>query len=901
MQSGSLIGPYRIHSLLGVGGMGEVYRARDTKLNRDVALKILPVAFAGDPERLARFKREAQVLASLNHPNIGAIYGFEDSNGVHALVLELVDGPTLADRIAHVPIDEALPIAKQIAEALEAAHEQGIVHRDLKPANIKVRTDGTVKVLDFGLAKLAEPAAATKAPTVTQSPTITTPAMTAAGIILGTAAYMSPEQAKGRAADKRSDIWAFGCVLFEMLSGRRAFEGEDISDTLATLLKNEPDWRALPANTPPTIRRLLSRCLRKDASQRLQAIGDARIQIVEVIAGAPDDGVRSEGRGARWWWPAIAIGVAAIVAGGLGLIVGYGVRPSTPPSSVTRFTYRLPDGQQLSNIGRHSIAISQDGATIAYVANQRLYRKAMRDLDATPIAGTDESAALTSPVFAPDGQSIAFFSRRALMKISTGGGMAITLCPVDNPFGMSWDGDSIVFGQGSKGIMRVPATGGLPEVLVRVKPDELAASPHVLPDRRTLLYTLASTTDFSDRWEKARIVLQTIGSDRPKTIISGGADARYVPTGHIVYAAGGVLFAVPFDVRQMAVTGAAVPVLEGVTRSQATGAAQFAFSLNGSLVHVPGPATAVAARLDIAMLDLNGNVERLKLPPHAYYAPRISPNGRQLAVGIDDLGEADVWVYDLSATSALRRLSFGGRNRFPVWTPDGERVAFQSNREGDVGLFWQRVDGMGAAERLTKAEAGESHVPDAWSSTGDTLLFDVRGRDDMFALWALSIGDKKTAPFGAVRSATAQPAASISPDGRWMAYASGGAPSQPIDIYVQPLPTTGAKFLIGQGTNPFWSPDGKTLYYSLREAFWAVGVHTAPTPTFESPVPLRRPGAVLTIPGLARNYDIAADGKHFVIVVSSNDAVTGLPGDVSRQVNVTINWFEELKTRAPTK
>ena len=492
LAAGDRLGPYEVLSTLGAGGMGEVYRARDATLKRDVALKILPDGFALDPERLARFKREAQVLASLNHSNIAAIYGFEASTNstssgraVQALILELVEGPTLADRIAlgPIPVEEALPIARQIAEALEAAHEQGIVHRDLKPANVKLRPDGTVKVLDFGLAKTLDPVGV-KSGDATASPTITSPAMTAMGLILGTAAYMSPEQAKGRQADKRSDVWAFGAVLYEMLSGQRAFKGDDVSDTLAAVLRQDVDLTALPASTPAPVRRLIARCLDRDVRRRLRDIGEARIVLDDPAALVTDsakDGLALVPP-RPLWRRAIPAMLAAIVAGGLAGIAVWYLKPS-PPLTVTRLQFTLPEAQRFGGIDRRMIDISPDGTHLVYVASGRLYLRAMADHDAKEIQGTDGYQAVKNPVFSPDGRSVAFhaFSDQTLKKIAVTGGAAVTICPSDLPFGMSWGPDGIVFAQRSKGISRVSPDGGTPDVLVDPKDGEVSESPQMLP------------------------------------------------------------------------------------------------------------------------------------------------------------------------------------------------------------------------------------------------------------------------------------------------------------------------------------------------------------------------------------------------------------------------------------
>jgi serine/threonine-protein kinase len=520
VHNGTMVGPYRVDRVLGVGGMGEVYLARDTKLNREVAIKILPPAFASDPERLARFKREAQVLASLNHPNIGGIYGLEDSGGVHALVLELVPGPTLADRIARgpLPLDEALPIARQIAEALEAAHEQGIIHRDLKPANIKVREDGTVKVLDFGLAKLAQaPDSGLQASGgFTQSPTITTPAMTAVGMILGTAAYMSPEQAKGKPADKRSDIWAFGCVLYEMLTGNRAFHGEDVSDTLAAILRADPEWSALPSGIDARIFALVRHCLHKNVRQRRQSMGEVRAEI-EGIQSGPETVVVAASSSAsrlqpRWLVAAGMVIVAS--AASLGTRWWVAREPEARPgfSHVAQFVLPIPEDQVFTNIGRPVVAISPDGSRIAYVASGRIFVRDLNSSQATALPGTQvgTGAGFGTPTFSPDGQWIAFWTAQnggELRKISMAGGAPITICRSTAPLGMSWSPSGIVYSEGAarsgvdtagtpsarSAILRVSPESGQPEVLLGIDPGRSAFGPQILPDGDTLLYSTFSS------------------------------------------------------------------------------------------------------------------------------------------------------------------------------------------------------------------------------------------------------------------------------------------------------------------------------------------------------------------------------------------------------------------------
>ena len=917
LAPGTRLGPYEIVVQIGAGGMGEVYRARDTKLNRDVALKVLPDAFTLDPDRLARFKREAQMLASLNHANVAAIYGFEESEGVQALVLELVEGPTLADRIANGPLrlDEALPIAIQIAEALEAAHEQAIIHRDLKPANVKVRDDGTVKVLDFGLAKVLEPTA-TSSPNLTQCPTITAPAMvTGVGVILGTAAYMSPEQAKGLPADKRSDVWAFGCVLFEMLAGRRAFEGKDVSDTLAMALRGEPDWAALPKDLPPSIDRIVRRSLEKDRRRRIGDVSTIRFLLDEpstpIAAGAgADTRIRPF---TRPWGILVAVSGLALVAAALGGLVVWTARPRPAAPIVSRFTVRLGEGQTYTNTGDLTIAISPDGTRIAYTASQRLYVRSLSDLDAQPIRGTEVNP--RRPMFSPDGALIAYFSpqERALKRIAVSGGAPVTIATMSDtpiaPFGGSWAGQEIFFGHVGgplHGIVRVSAGGGKLERVVEIQADEVADAPQLLPDGEHVLFTLGRGVG-ADRWQKSRVVVQSLRTGERKTLVDGGADGRYVRTGHLLYALSGVVFARRFDPNRLEILGAPVPVIEGVRRSEGgtqTGIAQLSVSDTGTLAYIPGPNSSTDAQLTLTLLDENGETEALKIPAGAYRDPRISRDGRQIAFGTDDGREASVWVYDLSGTSAMRRLAFGGNNRYPVWSPDGTRIALQSDREGDVAIFAQRTDGTGKAERLTKPEPGTTHVPESWSPDGKWLLFSAV-KESNFVSMLLSLDDKMTTPFDDVRSVQSINA-TFSPDGRWVAYSLRR--SGVTEIYVQSFPP-GAVYQITKATttsvaHPFWSRDGRHLYYIPGSGQFAViGITTSPVFAFTDPRPLSRgpAGFVIGGPTNRRQNDATPDGRIVAVVDRNTTSATGGLTSASPPFVVVNNWFEELKARVPTK
>jgi len=897
LQPGARFGVYEIVAPLGAGGMGEVYRARDSRLGRDAAVKVLPDLFVADADRAARFQREAQLLAALNHPNIAGIYGLEEHDGIRLLAMELVEGESLAERIAAgpLPLDEALAIARQIGQALEAAHDKGIIHRDLKPANVMLTADGQVKVLDFGLAKMLE-----KDPTESSSslsPTLSIHA-THAGMILGTAAYMSPEQARGKTVDKRSDVWAFGCVLFEMLTGKRAFEGEDVTDTIAAVVRGEPDWRALPASVPPHVRAILTRCLEKDRRQRFSDISVPLFLLNQgagLVSPASPASVATRPPLWRRSLPAVS---AAVLAAAVTSAVAWSLRPVPPTSIVTRFPITLGDSQSFTNTGRHVLAISHDGTRIVYNANVRLWVRSLAELEARPIVGTEGApTGVTSPIFSPDGRSLVYWAGPmpgSLKRIAVTGGAASTICPADNPWGMDWHDDEIVFGEGAKGIFRVSANGGTPEAIVTVKAGELAYGPQLLPGGDAVLFTLAPGIATPDAWDKAQVVVQSLRTGERKVVLSNGADARYLPTGHLMYAVGGVAFAVRFDLRRRAVVGGPVPVIEGVSRASggSTGAAQFSVAENGSLVYVPGPVVTSTTGNHVALMDREGHVETLKMPEAPYEYPRVSPDGTLIAVGTDDGKAADIWIYDVSGANSRRQLTFGGRNRVPVWTSDGERVAFQSDREGDQAIFWQRADGSGTAERITKPAAGVAHVPQSWASDGKKFLFTAAKGNDS-TLWTYSLPDKQATRYGDVATAGFI-TATFSPDGRWVAYGPN------IDgVFVQPFPATGAKYQVANGLHPFWSADGTEIFSVPRGRFHAVKITTRPTFGFAPPVELPRNRSIERGPAFERNIDAMPDGKRFVVIVPAG--TTDTAGAAAPQIQVVEHWFEELKARVPVK
>jgi eukaryotic-like serine/threonine-protein kinase len=917
LAPGTRLGCYEIAALIGAGGMGEVYRATDTNLKRAVAIKVLPEALVADAERLARFQREAEVLASLNHPHIAQIHGLEKSTDRIGLVMELVEGPTLADRIAQsaLPVSEAVNIAQQIAQALEAAHEQGVIHRDLKPANVKVREDGTVKVLDFGLAKMVGPAEAGQyagdgrsarlQPDLTLSPTITTPAMTQVGLILGTAAYMSPEQAKGRAADKRGDVWAFGCVLYEMLSGRRAFDGDDVSDTLASVLKTDPDWTALPADLPQGIRMLIQRCLAKDRRQRIGDLSAASFILTEpgaLITPAAPAAASNDGR-----WRAVLLAVAisviatalvaAVAASALGLF-----RSERP---VAHFSFTLPERQRLPEGSRQVVAVSPNGEHIAYLAGNRLYTKSTADFESRPLPGLDFVGGTANPVFSPDSEWIAFYAEadRTIRRISRTGGASTIICPAGvPPFGMTWAGDNVIFGQGDRGIIRCAANGGKPEQIATVGDDETAHGGQVLPGGEWMIFSVAKASDRSfKRWDRGRIVAHSLSSNERRTLIEGGADARYVSTGHLLYAVDGVLLAVPLDPRDpKSPTGVRVPVLQGVKRSLSavTAGAQYSVSDSGTLIYVAGPAQTTED-VSLVLADRAGTVTPLKVESDRYGNARVSPDGARLAVDTDDGKEANVYLYELSGTRGRNRLTFGGRSQFPVWSPDGQRVAFQSDREGDRAIFAQRIDGTGLT-RLTTAPKEESHIPESWSRDGH-LLFSIL-KEGSYTLWTLSIADGKTARFG--DTVSSEPTGAVfTSDGRWVTYHSlppGALPSgENSGVFVEPFPATGTRYQpqrIGRDFQPVWSRDATELFYIGTTNVGLVAVPVTMKAGVSFGEPKRIPFEVNAgrLSGRMRPFDVLPDGRFVGIVAGS--AGTGAYSDI----RIVLNWFEELKRKVPS-
>jgi len=883
------IGHYEIVSALGAGGMGEVYRAHDAKLKRDVALKILPTHVSDDVERLARFEREARVLASLNHPHIAAIYGVEETDGVRALVLELVEGPTLADRLAQgvLSLKEALSTARQIAEALDAAHEKGIVHRDLKPANIKVTPDGIVKVLDFGIAKMRAPDEA-KA----DAPTVTTVG-TQAGTLLGTAAYMSPEQARGPAVDKRTDIWAFGCVLFEMLTARAAFAGETKSDTLARVLEREPDWERVPGTTPANVRRLLRRCLEKDPKQRLRDIGDAQLELQETLAAPDGDRVTAPSRSALI---GMAVGLVVVTAVTVGVAM-WRLRPAER-GAVTRFSHVLAEDTPFTELSRSLIAIAPDGSSLVYVAGGRLYHRALNELRADAIRGSD--GAPSAPFFSPDSQAVGYWDAAAgeLRRIAVAGGTPVSLTPATALYGAHWATDGTIVYAQQEGIWRVSANGGEPEQIVQIRANELVYGPRMVPGGRAILFSHLTRADMvgqSTAWDTARVLVQMLQTGERREILRGG-DPRIVPTGHLVYALGSTLFAIPFDVERLEVSGGPIPVIEGMQRGTRGstgqgGSANYDVSSNGTLVYVPDFAlVAAGVPRRLLAVDLSGHAVPLIEDERDFWRPRISPDGSRVAVEVvlRPNSPSQVWIVDLERRT-LNPLG-GDESSHAAWTPDSKSVIYRRN----IGaLYRQPADGSGGAQLLADYDrAFVARVMDT-SRSGFVAFATGSPQDD---IQTLHLGTGKVSEF--LATPAREHMASFAPDGRWLAYTSNDSGRD--EVYVRPFPRIeGAARLvsIGGGSGPVWAPNGSTLYYRAASGeMMSVPVKLNPTFTSGRPRTLFRFAGVYRMSGTAPAYDIHPDGKRFIMVSEHKDAAA----TPRQQINIVLNWIEELRRLAPT-
>ena len=900
LTAGSRIGPYEIGSSLGVGGMGEVYRATDTRLGREVAIKVLPALLAQDVDRLARFDREARTLAALNHPNIAAIHGLEDASGTKALVMELVDGATLADRIAQgpIPLDDVLSIARQIAEALAAAHDQGIVHRDLKPANIKVRPDGTVKVLDFGLAKAMEPAGISSSG-MSLSPTITSPARTQAGLILGTAAYMSPEQARGKTVDKRSDIWAFGCVVLEMLTGVRTFEAEDVSLTLSMVLQREPDFASLPSTVPPHVTQTLRVCLRKDPRERPGDARDVRLALEGAFqsdtraAIAPVTTV-SRPRGRMPW-------IAAAVALFLAAISAYGWWRSTRPVERPLAQLSVDLGPDAMRAPRDTVALSPDGTRIVVIGRgpdpgtRQLYTRRLDEPTATPIAGTQHGPTLSMPVFSPAGDWVVYMVGNSVRKVSVQGGSAFLLAEVaGTPLGISWGDDDNIVVASTLGLARFPSSGGSPQQLKTTEGAKFF--PAVLPGSKAIL---ANSFDFGSlsTLDDLRIEVFALDTGETKRLLPSGYAPHYVPTsrstGVLIFVRQGTLFGVPFDPQRLEIRGTPVPLQNDVgDASLVSGGGQFSFSNAGTFIYLTG--RQVDTVYQIAWLTASGATTPLATQPSGYGGPRLSPDGSRLAYSAPGTRGGDVWVYDLQRNTPTQLTFTGVGLREVAWGPDSKHLVIG---DGD-SLLWIRADGSGQPQRLV--EKSRSPRPANFSPDGRLVYssFGAQGLPDVMTL-PVDLRDPehprpgKAEPFLTESYVEVDPA--FSPDGKFIAYSSNESGAN--ELFVRAFPGPGGKWKVSTrgGKFPAWSPKTHELFFlGGDDRIWVVTYSTS-SESFVAGTPRQWSSTQVLRDGVRQNFDVSPDGTRVIMFPRPTETKS----EGSLHANFLLNFFDEVRRRIP--
>jgi Tol biopolymer transport system component len=875
LTSGTRLGPYEILAPLGAGGMGEVYRARDTRLDRTVAIKILPSHLSERPESRQRFELEAKAISSLNHPHICVLHDVGHQDGTHFLVMEYLEGETLGTRLERgpLPLDQVLRYGIEIADALDKAHRHGVVHRDLKPGNIMLTASGA-KLLDFGLAKSAVPLA--PGSTLTAAATHTTP-ITQHGTIVGTVQYMSPEQVEGKEVDARSDIFSFGAVLYEMVTGRRAFQGKSQLSVASAVLEKDPEpISTLQPMTPPALDRTIRRCLAKDAEDRWQTARDLLLELKWVAeagsqAGVPAPVVSHRKLRERLAWAAAALFVVSTIALATVLVL----RAPKPPQPMRLSAEIGADATLLTTWGPAAI-LSPDGRRLAFVARgadqkTRIYVRSLEQLQASALSGTENAR---DPFFSPDGQWLGFFVGGMLKKISVQGGAAVALCDAPDDRGASWSEDgAIVFAPFNRvALSKVSSAGGTPEPLTTL--DKRAGEvthrwPQVLPGGKTVLFT--SSTNW-DNYEDADLVVYSLASGKRKTVHRGGFHARFLSSGHIIYMHEGTLFAVPFDLKRLEVTGQPAPILEGVVTNPNNGGAQFSFSETGTLVYVAG--RGGAQYVSLYWMDREGKFKPLRETPGDYVNPAFSPDGKRLSLEISDGRRSDIWVYEWERDT-LTRLTFGGEgNSNPVWTPDGQRITFSTQEKGGMlRLYWKRADGAGDAQRLT--ESKNAHYAGSWRPDGKVLAFAEFNLDTSWDILTVPIeGNEKSGwkpgepkPFLNSPFMETQPA--FSPDGRWLAYQSNESGSF-VEVYVRPFPGPGGKWQIssGGGYLPRWSRQGKELFYRSLDNRIMVADYSASGDSFHAEKPrLWSPGQFqFTRLAVGTNYDLHPDGKRFVVL-----------------------------------
>jgi eukaryotic-like serine/threonine-protein kinase len=892
---GRRLGPYEILSSVGAGGMGEVYRARDTRLDRIVAIKVLPAHLADRSELRERFEREAKTIASLNHPHICTLFDIGQQDGIDYLVMEYLEGETLAHRLQKgaLPLVQVLQYAIEIADALDKAHRKGVTHRDLKPGNIMLTKTGT-KLLDFGLAKLKQEVAPAHVQR-SELPTADDP-LTAQGTIVGTLQYMAPEQLEGKEVDARTDIFAFGAVLYEMATHKRAFEGNSQASLIVAILERDPPpMSSLQPMTPPVLDRVVKKCLAKEPEKRWQAASDVCDELKWIAEGgsqialAPTAAIRGIPALSRRA-SILGLGVLLLVAA-VASLATWNLKPS-PSQPITRTVINLPLGQQLAGLDSGpAIALSPDGTQLVYVARQgvvqQLYLRAMDSLEAKPIPGS-EGAAI--PFFSPDGQWVGFFSGEKLKKVSVNGGAALDLSDVGaapSGAGASWGSQGIIAfaGVNASPLKQVQEVGGAPQPLTRLENGDVSQRwPEFLPGGGAVLFTAGrSGITFSN----GQVAVQSFRAGERRNLVQVGTNPRYAPSGHLVYAQSGNLMAMSFDPQRLTVTGAATPVVEGVLQSPTTGAAQYSISATGSLVYLPGGVQATQSRL--LWVSRNGAEQPLGAPARPYRFPRLSPDGRRVAVSIIEQ-ESQTWLYDLSRDTLSRFTFEGSQNYTPVWTPDGKRIAFESNNSGPLNIFWQLADGSGGIERLTTSQY--INAPASWSSQGQLLAFDEINPTTGQNIRVLRMSDHKLLPFHRTGSNENEPR--FSADGRWLAYISDE--SGRYEVYVQPYPGPGGKWQISTqgGTEPVWNPNGRELFYRSGDKMMAVEVTTQPGFAASTPRMLFE-GRYEFPPVPLHNFDVSPDGQRFLMLKPSEQAMAA-----PTQINVVLNWFEELKQKVPT-
>jgi eukaryotic-like serine/threonine-protein kinase len=895
LAAGTKLGPYEITGAIGAGGMGEVYRARDTRLDRIVAIKVLPAHLADRAELRERFEREAKTIACLNHPHICTLYDTGHQDGIDYLVMEYLEGETLAQRLqkGSLPLEQVLQYAIEISDALDKAHRKGVTHRDLKPGNIMLTKSGT-KLLDFGLAKLRQEVVPANVP-LSELPTASDP-LTAQGTIVGTLQYMAPEQLEGKEVDARTDIFSFGAVVYEMATGKRAFDGKSQASVISAIMSSEPaPMTTFQPMTPPALDRVVKKCLRKERDDRWQIARDITDELRWIaesgshtgvsVPGAPVRSIRALSRREQ------VVGVGTVLlAVAIGSLATWNLRPSVAPAPklVTRTVINLPSGQQLAGLENGpAIAFSPDGSHLVYVARQdgvqQLYLRAMDSLESKSIPGTERA---TAPFVSPDGQWIGFFADGKVKKISVSGGAAVILCDAGYSGGASWSSQGMITFSPTPNVtplQQVPDAGGAPQPLSRLdKGDVSHRWPEFLPGGKAVLFAAGPT---AVTFTNAQVAVLPLGAGQRRNLIQGAAQPRYAASGHLVYAQGGSLVAVPFDAQRLELTGAAVPVVEGVLQSPVTGAAQYSMSTTGSLAYVSGGLQAT--QLTLVWVSRHGVEQSLGAPERAYFAPRISPDGKRVSAGITE-SEFQTWLYDL-ARETLTRFTFEGNyNPAAAWTPDGKRIAFESNKDGIPNLYWQLADGSGGLERLNNSEYIQ--VPMSWSSDGRLLAFIEVNPTTGSDIWVLRMNDRKAQPF--IKSPFSEGAPAFSPDGRWLTYISDE--SGRYEIYVQPYPGPGGKWQISTdgGTEPKWNPNGRELFYRNGDKMMVVDITTQPGFAAGKPRMLFE-ARYERSPVQSHNYDVSSDGQRFLMLKPTEQAAT-------TQIIVVLNWFEELKQRVPT-